>query len=88
MEKSIVKTEIIKSEVINTAKELVLPRNETESLILNIWTKYFDRKDISVTDDFFDIGGHSLLAATIISNSGQSQGYKVYHYNISINIVQ
>ncbi|NLE02849.1 MAG: non-ribosomal peptide synthetase, partial [Fibrobacter sp.] len=61
------KLKSLKSEVINTAKELVLPRNETESLILNIWTKYFDRKDISVTDDFFDIGGHSLLAATIIS---------------------
>ncbi len=57
-------------------REIVAPRNNYEKLIHEIWQKYFDRNDISVTDDFFDIGGHSLLAATIVSELRNSDGMK------------
>lgn|GEM_PF-6598181 len=42
-------------------------QNDTQDKLLEIWKKAFDREDISIDDDFMDIGGHSLLAATIIS---------------------
>jgi len=48
-------------------RETIAPRNPTEKTIAASWEKYFDRRDISVTDDFFDLGGHSLLAAMIVS---------------------
>ncbi len=48
-------------------REVIAPRNETERIIHEVWEKFFDRKDISVTDNFFEIGGHSLLAANIVS---------------------
>ncbi|MBN1602087.1 MAG: amino acid adenylation domain-containing protein [Chitinispirillaceae bacterium] len=52
---------------LSISKDVIDPRTPAERLVLDIWKKYFDKQDISVTDDFFDIGGHSLLAATIIS---------------------
>lgn len=61
---------------IKADKKIVQPRNDCESKIHEIWEKYFDRKDISVTDDFFDIGGHSLLAATIVSELRNIPGMK------------
>lgn len=57
-------------------REIVEPKNDCEAKILEIWQKYFDRKDISIKDDFFDIGGHSLLAATIVSELRNLQGMK------------
>jgi len=57
-------------------RKIIAPRNNYEKMIYVIWQKYFDRKDISVTDDFFDIGGHSLLAATIVSELRNTDGMK------------
>lgn len=61
---------------IKVDRNIIAPRNNYEKLIHEIWQKYFDRKDISVTDDFFDIGGHSLLAATIVSELRNNDGMK------------
>jgi non-ribosomal peptide synthetase-like protein len=56
------------------SNEIIAPRTTAETLILDVWKKYFNKKDISVIDDFFDIGGHSLLAATIISELRMQPG--------------
>jgi non-ribosomal peptide synthetase-like protein len=61
---------------IKVNRNIIAPRNSYEKLIHEIWQKYFDRKDISVIDDFFDIGGHSLLAATIVSELRNADGMK------------
>src|SRR5438094_494327 len=48
--------------------DLKLPRNETESRILEAWNTLFHPQPVSVEDDFFlDLGGHSLLAARMVS---------------------
>lgn len=44
-------------------KALVLPRTETEAAIADIWHEIFGLADISVSDHFFHLGGHSLMAA-------------------------
>jgi non-ribosomal peptide synthetase-like protein len=54
--------------------KIVVPRTPTEKEIIDVWKKYFDKDNISVTDDFFEIGGHSLIAATIISELRMKQG--------------
>lgn len=41
------------------------PENEIQKKLLNIWEKNFAINSISIDDDFFQIGGHSLKAASI-----------------------
>lgn len=43
------------------------PETSTEQRVLQRWREKLDRVNIGLTDDFFDIGGHSLLAAQVIS---------------------
>ena len=57
-------------------RELTLPRNPLESAIYAAWQKRFDTSDISVTDDFFDLGGNSLLASLIISELRQQPDFQ------------
>jgi tyrocidine synthetase-3 len=40
---------------------------QTERKILNIWCDILKTKKISITDNFFDIGGNSLLAISVFS---------------------
>lgn len=39
----------------------------TEQAIFNIWSEAFMTKDISITDNFFERGGDSLLAITVMA---------------------
>ena len=41
--------------------QIVLPRTETETLLSNIWKKILEQQEISIDDNFFRIGGDSLL---------------------------
>ena len=43
-------------------KNIILPRNETDSHLLNIYKKIFNIDNISITDSFFELGGDSLIA--------------------------
>lgn len=44
------------------AKEIVSPKTELENKILGIWKSILSINEISVEDNFFDIGGDSLCA--------------------------
>ncbi|MDM8559408.1 beta-ketoacyl synthase N-terminal-like domain-containing protein [Candidatus Parabeggiatoa sp. HSG14] len=43
------------------------PRNETEQIIANLWQKFFNIERIGVYDDFFELGGDSLMAVQLIA---------------------
>ncbi|MDQ1723765.1 MAG: hypothetical protein QOG52_793, partial [Frankiaceae bacterium] len=45
----------------------VAPRTDTEKLLHEIWCEVLGREVTSVHDDFFDVGGHSLLAVRLFS---------------------
>jgi acyl carrier protein len=45
----------------------VAPRTETESLIANTWSQILGVEQVGVYDNFFDLGGHSLMAIQILS---------------------
>jgi thioesterase domain-containing protein/acyl carrier protein len=49
------------------ARTVEPPRTETEREIALIWQEALNRKDIGVTDNFFDSGGHSLKVAKVVS---------------------
>jgi amino acid adenylation domain-containing protein len=46
--------------------DLVLPRTQTEQQLLDIWQTLIGISQISITDDFFSVGGHSLLLTRLL----------------------
>ncbi|MBO1049481.1 MAG: amino acid adenylation domain-containing protein [Dolichospermum sp. DEX182a] len=44
----------------------VAPRNTTEKILVKIWTSVLRREQISIYDNFFDVGGESLLGIQLI----------------------
>lgn len=63
------------------AKDLVShepPTNETERIIADIWAEELERPVINITDNFFDIGGNSLLVAIAAVSLQEKLGVKVY----------
>lgn len=47
--------------------EYVAPRNETEKGIAAIWAEVLGVERVGIRDDFFDLGGHSLMATQVIA---------------------
>lgn len=47
--------------------EYVAPRTPAEELIAGIWTEVLGRERVGVAENFFDIGGHSLLGTRMLS---------------------
>jgi amino acid adenylation domain-containing protein len=55
-----------------SATEYVAPRNETEEALATIWQDLIGVSRIGIHENFFDIGGHSLLALQLISQVNQA----------------
>jgi amino acid adenylation domain-containing protein len=45
------------------------PRTATEARLATIWCDVLGKPSVGVSDDFFEIGGHSLLAAQLITRA-------------------
>ncbi|WP_433338039.1 amino acid adenylation domain-containing protein [Spirillospora sp. CA-294931] len=43
------------------------PRDEAERTVTRIWAETFARESVGLHEDFFDLGGHSLIAAQIMA---------------------
>lgn len=59
-----------KAAVIASAKParggpLVAPANDLERVIAAVWQEFFDVDHVSLDDNFFDLGGHSLLLVRV-----------------------
>ncbi|RPK22202.1 non-ribosomal peptide synthase/polyketide synthase [Paenibacillus xylanexedens] len=56
-------------------REYVAPRTELEAKLATIWQEVLVReKAVGVTDNFFDLGGHSLRATTLVSKMHKELG--------------
>jgi len=47
-------------------RKIILPRNNTEKDLVNLWKKILPTKDIGISDNFFELGGHSMLMTQVI----------------------
>ncbi len=56
---------------------LAEPENEIEEKLVEIWQKEFQIKKLSAMAHFFEIGGHSLIAARIIINVEKFFGKRI-----------
>jgi NADPH:quinone reductase-like Zn-dependent oxidoreductase/thioesterase domain-containing protein/aryl carrier-like protein len=57
-----------------SASAYVPPRNDLEGTICGIWEKFFRIKLIGIHDNFFDIGGDSLLAVQLVARLREAVG--------------
>jgi amino acid adenylation domain-containing protein len=55
----------------STDREFVAPRTDTEKALAEIWAKLLKVDRIGIHDDFFDLGGHSLMAMKAVSQIGE-----------------
>jgi amino acid adenylation domain-containing protein len=61
----------------NPADAAVAPRNDAEERMRQVWERVLAVQSISVTDSFFLVGGHSLLAVTLLSEIEKEFGIRV-----------
>jgi len=52
----------------STATDYVAPRNQLESHLVTIWEKLLSQHPIGIFDNFFEIGGHSLLLSRVVTH--------------------
>ncbi|GAC1464696.1 MAG: hypothetical protein NVSMB9_03630 [Isosphaeraceae bacterium] len=53
------------------------PRDETESRLVRIWENVLDVRPVGIGDNFFDIGGHSLLAILLLARIEEEFGRRL-----------
>ena len=56
------------------AVEFVLPETPVQSELIDIWQRVLTRDRVGVHDNFFEIGGHSLLAVRLMSTIFNEMG--------------
>lgn len=56
------------SEDISGKNEFIAPATDTEKKLAQIWQNVISISQISIHDNFFDIGGHSLLAVEVFAD--------------------
>ena len=70
--------ELSKSSVV--AQNFVPPHTSTEKVIADIWAKVLQLKKIGIYDNFFDLGGDSLLTIPVCSKMRET-------FNLDISVV-
>ncbi|SJN53715.1 Tyrocidine synthase 3 [Vibrio ruber DSM 16370] len=67
----------VESQHISDGANFVSPQTVTEQRIAAIWCHVFQLSAISINDNFFAIGGHSLLAAETMIKTQQATGLEL-----------
>ena len=60
-----------------TKETYVAPRTETEKAVADIWQSVLKLDRVGIEDNFFDIGGHSLIAVQIMTRIEKKIGKKI-----------
>ena len=51
----------------NLKTEYIAPRNKTEEMLSDIWSKILDVEEVGIEDNFFELGGDSLRIVQLLS---------------------
>ena len=57
-----------------TGQELVSPRDQVESRLVKIWENVLGVRPIGIRDNFFDLGGHSIVAVRLMNRVAEVFG--------------
>ena len=55
----------------------IAPRTDVEKLVASIWAELLGLEKVGVYDDFFDLGGHSLIAVQAMAQLEQKTGKRL-----------
>lgn len=58
-------------------KKFVAPKTEEEILLAKMWSEIFNREQIGVHDDFFNLGGHSMIAIKVMAKIEEVIGIRL-----------
>ncbi len=72
--KSLPEPEVLQSETIGS---MIQPRNPLEFQMAQLWEEILQKTSLSVTDNFFEIGGHSLLAVRLMAKVEKVFGKRI-----------
>ena len=56
---------------INTDNTYVAPTTAQEIALATLWQQLFEKEQVGIDDNFFDIGGHSLFATRLVADVNQ-----------------
>jgi amino acid adenylation domain-containing protein len=56
---------------------VIAPRNQLETQLVSIFQKVLHTDSVSIQDDFFDLGGHSLTATRLLSQVKEITGRQI-----------
>ena len=51
----------------SVSTEYVAPQTETQKVLAEIWAEVLGIEQVGIHDNFFDLGGHSLMATQVVS---------------------
>nr|WP_295863388.1 non-ribosomal peptide synthetase [uncultured Chitinophaga sp.] len=68
----------LSAQAAGSCQESAEPVSETERIITEVWSDILERPYIHHSDNFFDIGGDSLLVATVVTKLKDRFGVKMY----------
>jgi len=57
--------------------EYTKPRTEAEQVVSDIWKEYLNLNELDIFSDFFDLGGHSLVAAKVMTEIEKKTGKRL-----------
>ncbi|AOX02680.1 hypothetical protein BJP34_27455 [Moorena producens PAL-8-15-08-1] len=58
--------------VVTSVEEYVAPRTEIEQTLTNLWEELLAKDKVSIHDNFFEIGGDSILSIQVVSRAKNS----------------
>ncbi len=68
-----------------TEKEYVPPSNDAERILASVWQEVLGVDRVSAHDNFFDLGGHSLLCIQVIERVLKETGVRLSPRTILLN---
>jgi acyl carrier protein len=72
----------------DTADDFIAPRTEFEQAIAEVWRDVLGIERIGIHDNFFDIGGHSLLAVRVITKLDKRIGIRLNQANMVLQTLE
>jgi amino acid adenylation domain-containing protein len=74
------KEALLKEECLNiiSITQITEPRTESEKLVATVWKECLNLEQIDVFSNFFEIGGHSLIAVKVMNNLDKITGKQIH----------